>query len=141
MIQKVTAVSVGGVLSSGKSENNFDIENCTPQELENFITGMYKNGEISLKDTMTFRPLGSTPLADESGVDGSTIRTKYFSKLWANPNAKRNLYRDYKSVLNQMVIDGDQNISMMKNAIQMLDKMKSQRSFEIVYKNSLTQVK
>jgi hypothetical protein len=139
MIQKINAVSVGSVLLSGKSDSFIDIENCSPKELENFITGMYKNGEVSLKDTLVFRPLDLKPFAEESGLDSSNISLKYFSKVWSEPNTKRNLYRDYKSILNQMVIDGESNlnVSTMKSAVQLLDKIKNQKSFGAIYQNSI----
>jgi hypothetical protein len=140
MIQKKSTVSVGGVFSSIKSETTIDIENCSPKELENFIIGMYQNGEISLKDTLAFRPLDFKTLTDDLGLDSSKINLKYFSKLWDNPNTKRNLHKAYKSALHQMLIDGDRNIIMMKNAIKLFEKMKNQKSLSVSYKSTLTQV-
>jgi len=142
MIRKNFIVSVGGAHSFGKSENTIDVENCSPKELEKNVIEMYLNGEISLKDTLAFRLLDLKITADDIGIDIPKINPKYFSKLWDNPNTRRNLYKDYKSAFHQMLIDGDasKNLSMMKNAIKLLDKMMGQKSFSAVYKNKLTKV-
>lgn len=130
MIKSVQSLTDALSSYEKRSVSSINIENCSPRELENYISGMYKNGEISLKETLIFRPLDISPLAADLGIDSSKISVKYFPKVHESIDVKRNLYSDYKSILNQMVIDRDssQNIALMKDAVALLDKIK-QSSF------------
>lgn len=142
MIHGVKSISDISNYSAGKRETGIDIENCSPDELEKFINGMYQKGEITLKETLVFKPLDLAPLADEAGIDPSKISQKYFSKVYDEPDKKRNLYRDYRSILNQMIIDGEssQNIAVMKNATRLLDRLKGLKSFETIYQNTISKI-
>ncbi len=142
MIQKLQSIS-NNIQLSDKIRTSVNPESCSPVELESYVISMYESGEISLKDTLIFRPLDLKPLAADLGIDVSGISLKYFSKVYNEPNIKRNLYRDYKSILNQMVIDREssENISMMKQAVEVLDMIKNKKSFGSIYKSLLNTAK
>lgn len=136
MIQKLQSIS-NNIQLSDKIRTSINPESCSPVELEIYVISMYESGEISLKDTLIFRPLDLKPLAADLGIDVSGISLKYFSKVYNEPNVKRNLYRDYKSILNQMVInrESSKNVSMMKRSVEVLDMIKNTKSFGSIYKS------
>jgi hypothetical protein len=109
----------------------YDLHNISPKELDNLTLDLFKKGEISLKDRLPFIPLDMTKL---SGSAEKQVHVKYYSKVWDDPNRKRDMLAAYRSVLQEQISDHDtqQNIQMTKNALTLLENLaRSKQTFKL----------
>lgn len=130
MIQSINGTGNVYGRSSLKSIGSI-LENISPNELETMVCDLYKDGEISLKDTLAFRILDTSNLQVKNG---GSVKIKYASEVWERPNTKRNMLAQYQNMLNEQIKDGDssQNIEFTRNAINVLKKLERKYSFKSV---------
>lgn len=117
-------------------KSNSVLGNISPNELETLVDEMYKKGEITLKDTLAFKPLSTNNLAKDLNVNADKIKIKYFSEVWDNPNTKRDLLTQYKNIFNQQISNGE-NIESSKNGLRVLSIIEKKYSFGSIFKSMI----
>lgn len=130
MVESITGRNAAFGSSSSKSGGSI-LENISPNELEEMVSDLYKQGEITLKDTLAFRNFDTSNLQKSVG---GTVKVKYFSEVWEKPNTKKNMLAQYQNILSEQIKDGDsaQNIEFTRNAVKVLKKLESKYSFKSV---------
>lgn len=123
---------------AAKSSVSYDIHNISPREMDKLTLEMFQRGEISLRERLPFLPLDKDRLAQETGQD---VQIKYYSRVWDDPDRKRDMLLEFNNILNEQLQDGDspQNIEATRNAITLLKRMDQQPSFEQVLRETIEQ--
>ena len=126
MISAINSSTSADANANAKNNFNYDLTNISPNELEKLIDTMYKNNEISLKDTLAFKPLSLRPLAEDLNIPEDKIKITY-SDVWSNRNTKRNMLDEYKALLQKQINnnDSEQNITFLRNAVSLLEKIQT----------------
>ena len=115
-----------------------DIHNISSNEMKNLISNMYQKGEISLKETLAFMPLDTKPLSDHLGKE---FNLKYYSRVWDNPNRKRDMLAEFRNILLEQTKDNvdEKSIEITKGAIALLEQIEQRTSFKSILENQIDQ--
>lgn len=129
MINQVSnsqAVNLGK--NSGNKSNTIDFYNASPKDLQNYFAKKVQTGEVSLKEALPFMVLDTTSLEQKVGKE---ISLKYASRVWDQPNLKRDMVKEYKSMLEEMKMGNAdrKSIELVENAIRLLEKYNGSSSF------------
>ena len=134
-MDKISAVtSTYKVEKSLKGSVSYDIHNISPREMDKLTLEMFQRGEITLRERLPFLPLDTERLAQETRQD---VQIKYYSRVWDDPDRKRDMLLEFNNILKEQLRDGDslQNIEVTRNAITLLKRMDQQPSFESVLRD------
>ncbi len=117
---------------------SYDIHNMSPNEMDKLTLDMFNRGEISLKERLPFAPLDTKRLSQISGQD---VSIKYYSRVWDDPDRKRDMVLEFNSILKEQVSDNDnqQNINVTQGALSLLKQMEQRLSFDAVLKSTVKQ--
>ncbi len=140
MIEKISAINLTSANSNTAPRgSSYNIHNMSPNEMDQMTLEMFNRGEISLKERLPFVPLPLDRLSQELGQE---IHLKYYSRVWDDPNRKRDMLSEFESILRDQVRDSDiqQNISSTQSAISLLKQIeqKQSQSFESILQSSMT---
>lgn len=138
MIEKISAInSVTGNLAPPVQQLNYDIHNISPNEMDALSLYLFNKGEISLKERLAFVPLDTRPLSQTLGEE---VHLQYYSRVWENPDRKRDMLSEFKHVLQEEIRGnvGKQNIDFTRRAIAVLERLEQRPVFEDILKNTLT---
>jgi hypothetical protein len=136
-MDKVSALtSTPQAEKSAKRTVSYDIHNISPREMDKLTLEMFQRGEISLRERLPFLPLDTERLARETGQD---VQIKYHSRVWDDPDRKRDMLLEFNNILNGQLRDGDslQNIEVTRNAITLLKRIDQHPSFERVLRETI----
>jgi hypothetical protein len=140
MLEKISAVNslVNSTSKITSVKGAYDIHNISPNEMKDLVFNMYQKGEISLKDTLAFTPLDTKPLSDQLG---QKVQLTHYNRVWDNPNRKRDMLAEFKSILQKQIKDNsdEKNIEITKGAIALLERLESKSSFKDILKNQIDQ--
>jgi hypothetical protein len=134
-MDKISAVtSTPQAEKSPRRSVSYDIHNISPREMDKLTLEMYQRGEITLRERLPFIPLDTERLARESGQD---VQIKYYSRVWDDPDRKRDMLLEFNLILKDQIRDGDslQNIEVTRNTIALLKRIDQQPSFEQVMRD------
>ena len=142
MIEKISAINhTAANLNTAPRGSSYNIHNMSPNEMDQMTLKMFNRGEISLKERLPFVPfpLDTDRLSQELGQE---VHLKYYSRVWDDPNRKRDMLSEFESILMDQVRDNgsQQNISITQSAISLLKQIeqKQSQSFESILQSSMT---
>lgn len=129
------AVSTYKAEKSAKGSVSYDIHNISPREMDKLSLEMFQRGEITLRERLAFLPLDTERLAQETGQD---VQIKYYSRVWDDPDRKRDMLLEFSHILKDQIRDGDspKNIEGTRRAITLLKQIDQRLSFEQVFKEA-----
>lgn len=110
-----------------KGDQAIDVRNMSPNEMGAWASRLFENGEISGQAAIALIPLDTRPL---SLTLEKEVHLKYSSRVWDNPNQKRNMLAQFKTILQERIHDNDdpKNIAVTKAAISVLEHAARQTS-------------
>ncbi len=138
-MDKISAVTpTHKVEKSAKGSVSYDIHNISPREMDKLTLEIFRRGEITLRERLPFLTLDTERLAQETGQD---VQAKYYSRVWCDPDRKRDMLLEFSNTLKEQLRDGDspQNIEATRNAITSLERMDQRLSFEQVLRVTIEQ--
>ena len=135
-MDKISAVTpTHKVEKSAKGSVSYDIHNISPREMDKLSLEMFQRGEITLRERLAFLPLDTERLAQETEQD---VQIKYYSRVWYDPDRKRDMLLEFSHILKDQIRDGDspKNIEGTRRAITLLKQIDQRLSFEQVFKEA-----
>jgi len=84
---------------------------------------------------LAFLTLDTERLAQETGQN---VQIKYYSRVWDDPDRKRDMLLEFSHILKDQIRDGDspKNIEGTRRAITLLKRIDQRLSFERVFKEA-----
>ncbi len=140
MVDKISgSPPIGLYRQSGKPNVPKDIHNISPNEMDAITLTLFKNGEISLKERLPFVPLETNQLNTHSG---QKISIGYYSKVWDNPDKKRDMKVEFEKILQEQITRNEsmENITFTRNALALLDRIEQNTSFAALFEDNLDKV-
>ena len=135
-MDKISAVTpTHKVEKSAKGSVSYDIHNISPREMDKLSLEMFQRGEITLRERLAFLPLDTERLAQETGQE---VQIKYYSRVWDDPDRKRDMLLEFSHILKDQIRDGDspKNIEGTRRTITLLKQIDQRLSFEQVFKEA-----
>ncbi len=118
MIDNVSNQSTPVTYNRDSPSPSFDIQNTSPRELAALTARMAANGEISLKDQLLFSLVDREKSL--SKLLNRDIHVQEWSKVFANPDTKRDMLAEYKNMLQEQRSSGA-NTDLTRDAIALLE--------------------
>ena len=137
MIEKISAVNPATTSPTIKERSvSYDIHNISPNEMDALTLAMFKRGEISLSERLPFIPVDTKRMGQAAGEE---VLFHYYSRVWDDPDRRRDMMREFKSILQDQTQDNDSqmNIHATKDALSLLERLEPNQSFDSVLKESI----
>ncbi|OPY64936.1 MAG: hypothetical protein A4E62_02783 [Syntrophorhabdus sp. PtaU1.Bin002] len=136
MINKISGVNPASVGFKATNRNvSYDVHNISPNEMNRLTLEMFNRGEITLKERLPFIPMNTKDL---SQVSGQEVHIKYYSRVWDDPDRKRDMIFEFSNILKEQARDNDsqQNINVTQDALSLLKRIEQRQSFENVLRDT-----
>ncbi len=120
MISSISSQSTSVTYNKDNSSTVFDVHNISPRELAALTARMVENGEISLKEHFLFSLVDREKSL--SKLLNREVRVPEWSKIFADPDTKRDMLAEYKNMLKEQSGSGA-NKELTKEAIALLERL------------------
>ncbi len=137
MISNISNQTTSVTYNKDSQPTVFDVHNISPRELAALTARMVENGEISLQEHFMFSLVDRAK--ELSKLLNREVRVPEWSKIFANPDTKRDMLAEYKNMLKEY--PGSGTNTELRYAIALLERLAGNtndtKSFEQTLKEHL----